>query len=399
MKVLIINTFYYPHEIGGAEKSVRILAEGLVKKDIDVTVLCLSDQGKLENNIINGVNIYRVPVKNIYNPAVSSANTNKPGKFKRLGWHFIDMYNIFSCTYVSRVMEQQFDIVHTNNLSGFSVSLWSWARNNKIPILHTSRDYYLFNPNCTLYSNGKNENPASFKVKFLSYIKKIVSRKVDGYIGISNYIHNLHVEHGFFSHSKISDVIYNSIGRSSDVNYQKQRGLTLNLGYVGRLDDAKGIDKIIDYLKNTNLQFSLKIAGKGERQFVSKLQEKCNGDSRFLFVGHVGINEYFQNIDCLICPSIWNEPMGRVVIEAYSYGVPVIANKVGGVQELIELGKTGFLFDINSSESLMSALSQYQKATYSSLVENCLKKAMDFNDEKYVNSYVDAYNKVINKSF
>ena len=87
--------------------------------------------------------------------------------------------------------------------------------------------------------------------------------------------------------------------------------------------------------------------------------------------------------------------MGRVVIEAYSYGVPVIANKVGGVQELIEVGKTGFLFDINSSESLISALSQYQKATYSSLIGNCLRKAMDFNDEKYVNSYVDVYNKLI----
>ncbi|MBD3718540.1 hypothetical protein IE995_16105 [Klebsiella pneumoniae] len=71
-----------------------------------------------------------------------------------------------------KVINEPYDVIHTNNLSGFSVAAWDWARNKHIPIVHTSRDYYLFNPNCTMYSKGKNQDPSSYKIRLLSYYKK-----------------------------------------------------------------------------------------------------------------------------------------------------------------------------------------------------------------------------------
>ena len=44
----------------------------------------------------------------------------------------------------------------------------------------------------------------------------------------------------------------------------------------------------------------------------------------------LGDQYFFKKIDCPLCPSIWNEPMGRVVIESFSYGYSVIGNNVGG---------------------------------------------------------------------
>ena len=39
--------------------------------------------------------------------------------------------------------------------------------------------------------------------------------------------------------------------------------------------------------------------------------------------------------DVMIVPSIWYEPFGRVVIEGYKYGLPVIGTNIGGISELV----------------------------------------------------------------
>jgi hypothetical protein len=40
LKILIFNTLYYPNIVGGAEKSVQLLAEGLIKKGHEVVIIC-----------------------------------------------------------------------------------------------------------------------------------------------------------------------------------------------------------------------------------------------------------------------------------------------------------------------------------------------------------------------
>ena len=65
MKVVIFNTLYYPNAVGGAEKSVQTLAEGLVKKDIEVTVVSTTDKSTYKN-WHNGVKVIYLCYKNIY---------------------------------------------------------------------------------------------------------------------------------------------------------------------------------------------------------------------------------------------------------------------------------------------------------------------------------------------
>ena len=59
------------------------------------------------------------------------------------------------------------------------------------------------------------------------------------------------------------------------------------------------------------------------------------------FEGNHEPEEIFSNIDCLIHYSLEAEPFGRVIIEAFHYGVPVISTGLGGAAELIEDGVTG----------------------------------------------------------
>lgn len=400
MNILIVNSFYYPHERGGAEKSVRILAENLVKRGHEVTVLTLSDEGNEACEKISNVSVIRLPIKNIYHPNESHSLKAFSGKVKKAIWHLIDTYNFYSAKMLKdRLRNSNFDIVHTNNISGFSVSVWDWANARHIPIVHTSRDYYLFNPNCTLFSKGRNEDPKSLKIKLLSFIKKRKSQKVNSYVGISNFISSLHIDNGFFKNAQIVKVVYNGIGSVSSLEQKKIRlahiGIKeagpIKFGYLGRIDSAKGIELVIDYLKSSTLNFVLKIGGGGNPRYIDYIKSKCHNDPRFIFLGHVSIDDYFPEIDCLICSSLWNEPMGRVVIESFSYGVPVIGSKAGGIGELINVGKSGFVFDMRSNESFINAINKYIHANKEDLSANCYLEAEKYSDSSYVENYISIY--------
>tara|TARA_B100000963_G_C22014796_1_gene404432 strand:- start:14 stop:481 length:468 start_codon:yes stop_codon:yes gene_type:complete len=63
------------------------------------------------------------------------------------------------------------------------------------------------------------------------------------------------------------------------------------------------------------------------------------------------ISKYFNNIDCAILPSS-REGMPRFLLEASSYGIPLIGSNVTGINELIVEGYNGLLFDLNDFNSL-----------------------------------------------
>jgi glycosyltransferase involved in cell wall biosynthesis len=68
-------------------------------------------------------------------------------------------------------------------------------------------------------------------------------------------------------------------------------------------------------------------------------------DKQVRFLGRKPPEEFYPLLDMLVVPSLWHEPFARVVIEAYSYGVPVVASDRGGQPEAVEHNVTGFLFD------------------------------------------------------
>ena len=58
----------------------------------------------------------------------------------------------------------------------------------------------------------------------------------------------------------------------------------------------------------------------------------------------------------LVFPSEWYEPFGRVIIEAFARGTPVLAANIGGTAELIEHGTTGLLFRSGDGADLARAV-------------------------------------------
>ena len=77
------------------------------------------------------------------------------------------------------------------------------------------------------------------------------------------------------------------------------------------------------------------------------------------FLKEEKLNELLEQMDILVCPSIWGEPFGRVIIDAYKSCVPVVATNCGGLPELIENGVTGMLVKPNSASEILSAIQKF----------------------------------------
>lgn len=153
MKIMLVNSLYYPFKVGGAEVSVQLLAEGLVKHGCDVMVVTLTNDRMrhLTTEYINKVKVVRVYLKNIYWPFDEKDNR---GSIKKLVWHIIDSYNPLMQKIVNKLVNDfSPDIIHTNNICGFSTSIWN--KYDKIKVIHTIRDYYLLTPSSVLSDNKK----------------------------------------------------------------------------------------------------------------------------------------------------------------------------------------------------------------------------------------------------
>lgn len=130
--------------------------------------------------------------------------------------------------------------------------------------------------------------------------------------------------------------------------------------YVGRLSSIKGIDLLIrafDKCRHEN-KLKLIIVGDGEqRRELEELVEKLELKGLVSFEGFkTDIKAYLSTADLFIYPSVCEEVFGISIVEAMAFGIPCIANRVGGIPEIINDGENGFLTDEISPEGIERAV-------------------------------------------
>ncbi len=104
------------------------------------------------------------------------------------------------------------------------------------------------------------------------------------------------------------------------------------------------------------------------------------------FVGAVSDEElasYYQGCSALIFPAL--EDFGLTVLEAQSFGKPVIAFRGGGALETIVEGKTGCFFDTQTKKSLMSVLKSFDPSDYKA--KDCVTQAKRFDKEVFKKAF------------
>jgi glycosyltransferase involved in cell wall biosynthesis len=130
--------------------------------------------------------------------------------------------------------------------------------------------------------------------------------------------------------------------------------------FVGALERYKNIDRLLDAWRLAAAKVpeaQLRVVGTGSRRkMVDRLVRELPG--RILRFPELDAEEVAAQLDaatCLVLPSA-REGMGRVVVEAFLRGRPVIAAKSGGVPELVRNGENGLLVDAGETRALADAV-------------------------------------------
>ena len=391
MKILLINSLYYPNIIGGAEISVQIMAEELQKKGIETVVISLSNKNYID--FVNGVKVYHIYHSNVY----WLLNSERIKKFSKPFRHLISLKNPAMEKKLDKIIKSENpDIVHTNNFIGLSYSFWKVIKKNKIPSVHTLHDYYLLCLKSTIYSKDKNCTSLCYKCRFFSFPRKFLSKNVDAVVGTTKFILKRHTCEGFFHDSK-KFIIGSPVKINTNI-YQKEKiNKPLTFAFIGLISKTKGIEILLDTFTKLGCNVNLIILGQAKNKNYEENLKLRFSSENIKFLGFSNISELMPKIDVLIIPSLWHEPFGRVIIEAYSYGKPVIGSNRGGIPELIEDGKTGFIFDPDKNEDLKSKITLFinDPKLIFSMSKNCIYFAKQYSAERTVIKYIGLYKNLL----
>lgn len=243
--------------------------------------------------------------------------------------------------------------------------------------------------------HGGDLHPRTTFNKVLSHLTQSVTKRAQHFVVPSQYLKDeLGKRYDVFSKNVI-------ISPSGGVDLSKFKPIKksftvdkLKLGYVGRLDEGKGIEVLLDALyklSKSEVTFSASIVGGGMlfSYAVNKINKLgLSGCVEFFGVqSHDELAKIFPVLDVFIFPS-FEESLGLVGIEAMSCGVPVIGSNIGGIASYVEDGKNGFLFKKGDSEDLVEKIIKfYQLTEYKrqELSENALKTAQSYDRRKISN--------------
>lgn len=140
-------------------------------------------------------------------------------------------------------------------------------------------------------------------------------------------------------------------------------GSPLRLLFVGRLSPEKGLShllKAVAQLVLTNEAVSLRVVGSGPLEGYLRVQaDELNISDRVDFIGYVAEREallkLYREADVFVSPSL-EDQQPKVLLEAMSQSLPLIATRVGGIPTIIEDSKNGLLVAPDDPEAIVKAI-------------------------------------------
>ncbi|MCG8069746.1 MAG: glycosyltransferase family 4 protein [Candidatus Thiodiazotropha taylori] len=268
------------------------------------------------------------------------------------------------------IRENKPDIIHVHNtLPLVSPSIYWAASKYRIPIVQTVHNYRLSCLNALFLRDGKlceecigkfpyagivnscyrDSRKASAVLAFMLLLHRTIgtyNNKISHYIALSEFSKNKLVMSGV-SNNKIT-IKPNYIDHVSEKNTKRSDELL----YVGRLSNEKGISLLLDALSKLN-GFKVTVIGEGPE--LPLVQNNKN----IKYIGKLTNESVLKKMSsalALLIPSICYENFPRIIVEAYSCGLPVIASSIGSIKNIVDDGETGLLFDPISSTDMATKI-------------------------------------------
>ena len=140
----------------------------------------------------------------------------------------------------------------------------------------------------------------------------------------------------------------------------KRRTMGQYFLFVGRLSEEKGVAVALEAYSRLRTRFPFYIAGDGPLQDAVRRTAARSGA---VFLGRrseADVRQLMAEARCLVLPSRCYEMFPRVIPEAYSVGLPVVASRLGGLPEMVIEGQTGRLFSAGDADELRGCLEWFE---------------------------------------
>ena len=302
MKIAIISPIAWrtpPRHYGPWERVVSLLAEGLVKENIDVTLYATGDSlttAKLRS--------------------VCKAPYEEDRELDAKVWESL---------HISEVMEQagEFDIIHNN----YDFLPLTYSGLIKTPVLTTIHGF---------------SSP-----KILPVYKKY--NKKTHYVSISNADRSAELDY--------IRTVYHGIDIEKFTLNQNRGDY---LVYFGRIHPDKGTREAIQVAKTAKMKLVIAGIVQDKPYFEKYVEPYLNED--VCFIGSVGPEErdkVLGNAYALLHPIHFDEPFGLSIVEAMACGTPVLAFNRGSMPEIIQDGVNGFI--VSGVEEMAEKVKEVKK--------------------------------------
>jgi glycosyltransferase involved in cell wall biosynthesis len=389
VRIGLINEYFPPHAPGGAEWSTYYLGKRLAEAGYKVVVIT-PNYGASEREEREGMKICRFwfPQK------------LKKGYLVRSSLHSNSIFYLYSSFHIWHIARQeQIEVLHAQgkySLPGTFIA----ARLLRIPVVVTLRDMqslcasgglclheqdsvpndcgFVKSLGC-LRAFDRKYNPHKslfYRLKFYAdglllkkpdlWLRSWFLKRVDKVITISDALRSLYIEAGKIVPER-AETIYNFPPIIRDVKVDSEQ-LRCKYGLqgkktvltVGKMSFGKGTDVLIEAVPKVlrSVPDAIFVLVGRENPLIVIPKHLQNHIRVLGVLPHEEVLKLYALADLVVTPSVWQEPHGRVPLEALSLSKPVVATRVGGIPETVENGVSGLLVERNDSKSLAEAIAK-----------------------------------------
>ncbi|MFV0577497.1 MAG: glycosyltransferase [Fusobacterium ulcerans] len=391
MKIIFILGLYYPYIGGGAEVSNKLLVEGIQQRGIEIEVITLGEKDKVEK--INNVIVKRMAINKLTKKYLKQIRGLEIKikileRIKRLTYKSLYLFDWKLYNKINKILEKsEGDILHISGIHFFVPLMWMiLAKKNNMKVIYTLRDPFL------VYIRAKKSKNLINLIDFIR--RKIYSVFIYKYV---DYIHSpsqhmidLHLKNKF--KFKNSIVIPNTVKIENQiVNFENK---DIDILYVGRLEEEKGINTLIETIEKLKLNNKSIFVGKGTLEKLSlKAKIKVTG-----WISKEKTYEYMKKAKVLILPSEWEEAFGRVLIEGIANGTLVIGSDQGAIPEVLGFDKR-YIFKTKSAKDLKEKIIRVltlSQNEYKKEIMELQKYIKKYSYKDHIEKFEEFYFKVLN---
>lgn len=373
MRILFIGEYFHPVTPGGTPWSLRWLARDLVAAGHSVTIVTPHYGGSMAERV-DGAVVLRFPFWRCL-PAGPSLLRQRDLVTPRFHWRVARAV----LSVARAVRPHVIHVVEKHSLVG----AWLAARWLRVPVVVTLRDYGLLCPIATClqthdtvpvdcgsvklqrecagwyldaYHGGASRwRRIALRIQLAvlyadAVLKRLILRRVDAVFGVSRSVLMIHRHAGALGH-RPDRVTPNPVGSLlGGPAYVARVPYVL---YVGKPSPGKGWSVFVGVARQ--LVSAKRVAFLAAGVDPEATPWPVEGLGRLT---PQELAELYRGAAVVVHPSVWPEPMSRVLLEAASVGCAIVATRVGGTPEVIEDGVTGLLVPRGDAPALAAAITR-----------------------------------------